>query len=202
MPSPDSDRFHALRPFTVDRAMEIENGEVLTLALLEHVDTGGDDSPGVIFDVTYEHDRVEFRTAGQKDAVAFGRGKLEHDRDWRDCRILFSQYHKTASIRGLTFDAPVKIASMTKAEFRDMQKTFQGPRGLKEQRNEESMKGWKTNDYFSWKSWSRIQEEKRDEELAKNSASPFWPIVGIVTLGLLTIASALYVLRSLILMLR
>ncbi|HFJ9697494.1 TPA: hypothetical protein ACGW13_000158 [Stenotrophomonas maltophilia] len=34
------------------------------------------------------------------------------------------------------------------------------------------MKGWKTNDYFSWKSWSRIQEEKRDEELAKNSASP------------------------------
>ncbi|EMF58892.1 Hypothetical protein EPM1_4162 [Stenotrophomonas maltophilia EPM1] len=102
----------------------------------------------------------------------------------------------------MTFDAPVKIASMTKAEFRDMQKTFQGPRGLKEPHNEEYMKGWKTNDYFSWKSWSRIQAEKRDEELAKNSASPFWPIMGIVTLGLLTIASALYVLRSLILMLR
>ncbi|MCO7494699.1 hypothetical protein [Stenotrophomonas maltophilia] len=126
--------------------MEIENGEVLTLALLEHVDTGGDDSPGVIFDVTYEHDRVEFRTAGQKDAVAFGRGKLEHDRDWRDCRILFSQYHKTASIRGLTFDAPVKIASMTKAEFRDMQKTFQGPRGLKDPNDEAAM----TEDRFPW----------------------------------------------------
>ncbi|WP_152593468.1 hypothetical protein [Stenotrophomonas maltophilia] len=176
--------------------MEIENGEVLTLALLEHVDTGGDDSPGVIFDVTYEHDRVEFRTAGQKDAVAFGRGKLEHDRDWRDCRILFSQYHKTASIRGLTFDAPVKIASMTKAEFRDMQKTFQGPRGLKEQRNEESMKGWKTNDYFNWKSWSRIQAEKRDEELAKNSASPI-PLLALSAVFLIAAAAGLlFVLAS------
>ncbi|WP_323162773.1 hypothetical protein [Stenotrophomonas maltophilia] len=154
MPSPDSDRFRALRPFTVDRAIEIENGEVLTLALLEHVDTGGDDSPGVIFYVTYEHDRVEFRTAGQKDAVAFGRGKLEHDRDWRDCRILFSQYHKTASIRGVTFDAPVKIASMTKAEFRDMQKTFQGPRGLKDPNDEAAM----TDDRF--KDAGQFQPEK------------------------------------------
>lgn len=34
------------------------------------------------------------------------------------------------------------------------------------------MSGWKINDYFSPKSWARIQEEKRDAELAKNSASP------------------------------
>ena len=64
------------------------------------------------------------------------------------------------------------------------------------------MKGWKTNDYFGWKSWSRIQAEKRDEELAKNSASPFWAIVGVMTLGLFTIGCALYTLRALILMLR
>lgn len=64
------------------------------------------------------------------------------------------------------------------------------------------MKGWKTNDYFSWKPWSRIQEEKRDEELAKNSASPLWAIVGIVALGLFTIACALYTIRAFILMLR
>ncbi|MBH1878201.1 hypothetical protein I5W23_06930 [Stenotrophomonas maltophilia] len=179
--------------------MEIENGEVLTLALLEHVDTGGDDSPGVIFDVAYEHDRVEFRTDGQKDAVAFGRGKLEHDRDWRDCRILFSQYHKTASIRGLTFDAPVKIASMTKAEFRDMQKTFQGPRGLKAPNDEAAM----TDDRFPWDKHSVSPEAKAlvakaEAHAASERASKRHPmrirdylILGGAILGLVAIPAIL-----------
>lgn len=58
------------------------------------------------------------------------------------------------------------------------------------------MPKWKTNDYFSPKSWGRIQEEKRDAELAKISASPFWPVVGIATLGLLVIAGFTYVIVS------
>ncbi|MCI1050066.1 hypothetical protein MOQ50_11280 [Stenotrophomonas maltophilia] len=49
------------------------------------------------------------------------------------------------------------------------------------------MKGWKTNDYFSWKSWSRIQEEKRDEELAKNSASPLPMLALAGALGLVAV---------------
>lgn len=198
MPSPDSDRFHGMRPFTVSQAMQIEQGEVLRLALLEHVDTGGDYSPGVIFDVEYEHDRVEFRSPGKKDAVAFGRGKLEHDQDWRDCRILFSQYHKTASIRGLTFDAPVKVAGMTKADFREMQKILRGPRGSKQPTEEAAMKGWKDTNYGTPKTWSEIQHEKREAELDKVSASPFWPIVKIVALGSASLAGLVYVIISVV----
>lgn len=47
------------------------------------------------------------------------------------------------------------------------------------------MPKWKTNDYFSPKSWGRIQEEKRDEELAKVSASPLPMLLWIGFLGLL-----------------
>ena len=196
MPSPDSDRFHGMRPFTVSQAMEIEQGEVLRLALLEYVDTGGDDSPGVIFDVDYEHDRVEFRSPGQKDAVAFGRAKLEHDRDWRDCRILFSQYHKTASIRGLTFDAPVKVASMTKADFREMHKILRGPRGSKQPTEEAAMKGWKDTNYGTPKTWTEIQHEKREADLEKVSASPFWAVMRILALGAASLGGLVYVLIS------
>ncbi|WP_439448627.1 hypothetical protein [Stenotrophomonas sp. ATs4] len=58
------------------------------------------------------------------------------------------------------------------------------------------MKGWKTNDYFSWKSWSRIQEERRDEELAKNSASPL-PMMALAALLLIgAVAGLLFVLAS------
>lgn len=58
------------------------------------------------------------------------------------------------------------------------------------------MKGWKTNDYFSWKSWSRIQAEKRDEELAKNSASPI-PLLALSAVFLIAAAAGLlFVLAS------
>ena len=46
------------------------------------------------------------------------------------------------------------------------------------------MPKWKTNDYFSPKSWDRIQEEKRDAELAKVSTSPLPMLLWIGFLGL------------------
>ncbi|MDT3468645.1 hypothetical protein [Stenotrophomonas maltophilia] len=58
------------------------------------------------------------------------------------------------------------------------------------------MKDWKTNDYFSWKSWSRIQAEKRDAELAKNSASPIPRLLGLGVLALCIIAGFIYVILS------
>ncbi|QXQ04288.1 hypothetical protein KX724_09465 [Stenotrophomonas indicatrix] len=58
------------------------------------------------------------------------------------------------------------------------------------------MKGWKTNDYFSPKSWARIQEEKRDEELAKVSASPVPMLLWIGFLALCVVAGIVYVILS------
>jgi hypothetical protein len=61
------------------------------------------------------------------------------------------------------------------------------------------MPKWKTNDYFSPKSWARIQEEKRDEELAKISASP----LGILSLiAVMTVALAGCVIALLWMILR
>lgn len=58
------------------------------------------------------------------------------------------------------------------------------------------MTKWKTNDYFSPKSWARIQEEKRDEELAKNSASPIPMLLWLAFLGLCVVAGVVYVILS------
>lgn len=52
------------------------------------------------------------------------------------------------------------------------------------------MSGWKINDYFSWKSWARIQAERRDAELEKKSASPLPMLLWLGILALLVIACA------------
>lgn len=58
------------------------------------------------------------------------------------------------------------------------------------------MPKWKTNDYFSPKTWGRIQEEKRDEELAKVSASPL-PMIALAALLFIGAAAGIvFVLAS------
>lgn len=105
MATRDSDYFHDLPPFTVARAERLTEGEVVPLLLLEHVPTGG----GVIFQVSYVHTEVSFRSPGRKDAVAFGRARLFDQDDLTQVRILFSQPRETATLRGLTLEGEVKI---------------------------------------------------------------------------------------------
>lgn len=58
------------------------------------------------------------------------------------------------------------------------------------------MSGWKINDYFSPKSWARIQEEKRDSELAKKSASPLPMLALAAVLLAAVVAGVSFILWS------
>lgn len=61
------------------------------------------------------------------------------------------------------------------------------------------MTDWKNTRYGVPKTWAQQQREKREAELEKVSASPFWPLVGIAILGIFTVSSLLYVIGSLLL---
>jgi hypothetical protein len=102
--SKDSETFRELPPLLVSDVSRLPAGSELNLALLELVPTG----PGVIFLVKYTHRELTFRTPGGKDAVAFGVAALEHDVASREVRILFSQVHDTATMKGLTLEGSVK----------------------------------------------------------------------------------------------
>jgi hypothetical protein len=82
----------------------------ISFALLEYV--GG--CQGVIFRVNYKHRELTFRTPGGKDAVAFGEAMLESDSTPKDVRILFSQIHQTATMKGLAVEGAVKLLSPPK----------------------------------------------------------------------------------------
>lgn len=187
MSSPDSERFFNLPALTVSKFLEMEPGDFLKLGVLEYIETGDrDHSSGVIFPFIYTHERVEFRSPGQKDAVAFGQGCMEHDPEPRPCRILFSQYHQTASVRGLTFDGSVKALGLSGTDMKALHEIVRGPRGQK-QPDETTMSDWKNTNYGAPKSWDQQQREKREKELEKVSASPVPMLLLFGTLGLVTI---------------
>jgi len=104
MRSQDSDLFHTLPPLLAGDVARLPAGSVLNLALLEFVPSGS----GVIFRVKYTHRELLFRTPGGKDAVALGVAVLESDHQTHDVRILFSQVHVTATMKGLTLEGQVK----------------------------------------------------------------------------------------------
>ena len=114
MATPDSDYFHDLPALTSDLVAALPAGHELSLLLLEYVPPSRWDEDtfkktvGIIFPVHYIHRELIYRTPGEKDAVAFGTAKLLDSGDFRDVRILFSRPNKTATLRGLTLEGPVK----------------------------------------------------------------------------------------------
>lgn len=54
------------------------------------------------------------------------------------------------------------------------------------------MKDWTKTEYGTPKSWDEIQREKREEQLAKNSSSPMWALLGVLALGTLSLGFVLY----------
>jgi hypothetical protein len=104
--TPDSQRFNDLPPLLVDDVASMIEGKRTTLVLLEHLPSGG----ASLFPVEYIHGKMEYRSHGLKDAVAHGRARLVDGGEFADARILFSQYHKTASLKGLTLEGGVKFA--------------------------------------------------------------------------------------------
>ncbi|WP_285311185.1 hypothetical protein [Stenotrophomonas maltophilia] len=60
------------------------------------------------------------------------------------------------------------------------------------------MSDWKKTNYGTPKTWAEIQHEKSEAELEKVSASPFWPIVGVFALGLLSVGCLVYVVIAVV----
>ena len=104
--TPDGEYHRELPPLISDYFAELPAGTELELLLLEYIPSGG----GVIFPVRYVHEKLEYRSPGQKDAVAHGRARLEHDLQLGDARILFSRMNQTATLRGLVLEGQVKLA--------------------------------------------------------------------------------------------
>src|SRR5262245_32576523 len=104
----DSERFDWLPPLLVPEVAKLASGSTLNLALLHFVETGADKPVGAIYQVTYTHRELIFRSPGHKDAVAFGEAKMEGDADSKEVTILFSRLLQSASLVGLTLQGKVK----------------------------------------------------------------------------------------------
>lgn len=101
-----SDIFRELPPVLAGDFAGLSPGRSVNLLLQEHLPAGG----CALFPVEYSHREVEYRSPGQKDAVAHGKARLIDGGEFRDARILFSQYHRTATLRGLELEGHVKVA--------------------------------------------------------------------------------------------
>ena len=97
------DTFRELPVLTSDEVEALKPGAILRLQLHEYLPGGG----SAVFSVRYIHRELIHRTAGRKDAVAFGTAQIE---DWesQEVRILFSRPHRTAAMRGGTLEGNVR----------------------------------------------------------------------------------------------
>ena len=101
------DHFRDLPPLLVEDFIDIRPGGTVSLLLLEYLPSGG----GVMFPVEFIRGELEYRTPGTKDAVLHGKARLsDSNDDFQAARILFSQYHKTAELKGLVLEGGVKLA--------------------------------------------------------------------------------------------
>jgi len=107
--SPDSERFHDPPAMLVEHIVSAPLGRKLALLMLHHIQETGS---GAIFHVEFMPERLEYRTPGQKDAVLHGTARLSDCQEaFRPARILFSKYHKTATLKGLALEGDVKRAA-------------------------------------------------------------------------------------------
>ncbi len=107
--TPDSIVFDDLPPLLVDDVRAWASGDVVPMQVLVRIHAG-DDAPGVIYLLQWRHENLMFMAPGEKNAVAHGAIKFEHDEDFRPARILFSQYHQTATLRGAHLEGSIKVA--------------------------------------------------------------------------------------------
>lgn len=108
--TPDSTLFHDLPPLLVEEVRTWPAGRVVPVKVLVHI-YAGDNAPGVIYSAEWRHDSFGFMAPSQeKNAVAQGGIKFEHNDDFVPARILFSQYHKTATVRGSSLEGSIKAA--------------------------------------------------------------------------------------------
>ncbi|WP_313141549.1 hypothetical protein [Stenotrophomonas sp.] len=102
--------FYDLPPLLVDEVRTWTAGSVVPVKALVYIHAR-DNATGVIYTAEWRHDSFEFMSPSQeKDAVAHGGIKFEHNDDFVPARILFSQYHKTATVRGSSLEGSIKEA--------------------------------------------------------------------------------------------
>lgn len=100
----ETKHFNRLPALTSDKFVELKTGETIHLLLKIYTDQG---TP-IIYEVEYRHRELIYRTAGNKDAAAYGQARLDASDGFKDVRIFFSRPHGTAALRGLALDGNVK----------------------------------------------------------------------------------------------
>lgn len=96
--------FDRLPALLSDSFVQMDMGEKLGLLLRAYTDQGS----SFFCAVEYAHERLDYRSPGEKDAVAYGRGRLKGEGDWRDVKIFFARPLRTATLTGLSLDGHVK----------------------------------------------------------------------------------------------
>lgn len=84
--------FDRLPALTSDTFSDLPPGTKLELILEDF---------GQFYQVEYTHRELEYRTPGNKDAVAHGKARIDESGEFQDVRILFSRPNSTATLRGL-----------------------------------------------------------------------------------------------------
>ncbi len=97
--------FDELPPFALDDFKALSAGSERELVMA----CGGSDDAEVV-GLHYRHDRLEFRTDGEKDAVAYGYARRWATVQDLPVKIYLNQYALTSKIVGLEQDGFVKLA--------------------------------------------------------------------------------------------
>lgn len=100
----DGVRFERLPDLTAETLAKLDSDTKLNLLLMTFTDTG---TP-LVYEVAYVHREVTYRTSGERDPIAYGRGRFEDEEKFEDVRILFADKESTGSMRGLSMEGEVK----------------------------------------------------------------------------------------------
>lgn len=100
----DAKYFSNLENLIWKRFSDMQKNTTVHFLLREFTEAGEQ----IFFDVEYVHQQLIFRTEGQKDAVAIGKARLESQGEFKNVRILFSQYYETATLKGLSIEGNIK----------------------------------------------------------------------------------------------
>jgi hypothetical protein len=101
--------FKDLPDLLADYFRDLPSGATVRLVTVEHTPAEDWRPISFVIDVEYHHEHFEYRNPGNKDAVAYGRASAEGGRG-QPVRILFSQFNRTATIRGLALGGRAKLA--------------------------------------------------------------------------------------------
>jgi len=97
--------FDELTPFALDDFKSLSTGSERELIM-----ACGDSDDAEVLGLHYRHDRLEFRTDGEKDAVAYGFARPWATIEDRPVKVYLNQYALTSKIVGFDQDGYVKLA--------------------------------------------------------------------------------------------